>query len=204
MKSRVLIALACALGIAIPMQASIADEHYPSGKPFQAIESDFEDLNDALDGLSGGLESLSNVLTVQITVDTEYCVPLPVQCSGPAAFDNGDPSNNGNANPVHLVATVSQGGLPVTGLIETDFQWVGGTVPAGGTALAFCDDVTCASPHFSEVNPGLYRMFLVTFDLSDWDDGTYTGALSVVDPDGGSGLALVSVKIPPAPVVVGP
>jgi hypothetical protein len=198
MKIPTLLALACAVAIAIPLRMAGADpEGYPSGKPFQAIEADFDSLQEAVDGLSGDLQSLSQTLMVQLTVDTEVCVPFPVQCGSNAAFDNGVPANNGNANPVHLITTVSQGGVPVTGLTLADFQFVQGTVPAGGSALAFCSETDCTVSHFSEVSPGIYRMFLVTFDLSDWDDGVYTGALSVTHPEGGNGFALISLKIPP-------
>jgi hypothetical protein len=198
MKIPTLLALACAVAIAIPLRMAGADpEGYPSGKPFQAIEADFDSLQEAVDGLSGDLQSLSQALTVEVTVDTEVCIPFPVQCGSNPAFDNGVAANNGNANPVHLVATVSRGGVPVTGLTLADFQFIVGTVPAGGSALVFCDAVDCTENNFGEAGTGVYRMFLVTFDLSDWDDGVYTGALSVTDPEGGNGFALVSLTIPP-------
>jgi len=209
------------LAASVPMSMPAwGDADYPPGRPFMAIEDDFDALNGSLgtigDDVSGikddiagiktdigdiksDLGALTDVLTVELVVDTAVCATLPVQCGGPA-FDNGVAADDGNANPVHLVAAVSRGGAPVTGLTMADFAYQTGTVPAGGSAQSFCDAVDCTASTFGEVAPGLYRMFLVIFDLSDWDAGTYTGTLSVADPAGGSGLALVSYTIPNAPI----
>ena len=159
------------------------------------IESDVSDLQGDVSTIQSDVEALTEVLIVQVALDIEYCATIGVQC---AAFSS-DPADDGNNNPVHLLASVSRGGVAVGGLGEGDFAFAGSFVPPGGTAASLCDSTDCGGSNFGAGAGGVYSMFIVTADLSDWDNGVYGGSLSVSDPAGGSGLALVTFAIPEAP-----
>jgi hypothetical protein len=234
MKKLMVTILALAGSLGLGTQASADQLGYPSGKPFRAIEHDFqhvrediENLSVDLSGLEGDItmikddvsqvkddvtmikdditqiesdvtmiksdvEALALTLTVEVAVNTQICSKGAAQC---ANFDPED-AVDGNNSLVQLFASVSQGGLPVDGLTFDDFFFSGPFVPPGGAVTALCEQADCGGSFFLGGN-GLYMMFLKP--SGDWDDGRYAGTLSVEDPAGGSGLALVTVDIPAAP-----
>ena len=212
---------ALAGGLVLSAQASADETGYPNGKPFRAIEQDFQDVKNDIADLSvdlGDLQSdvtmikddisavkgdismiksdvaaLSMALSVEVAVNTEICSKGAAQCSG---FDPEDAADGNNAL-VQVHVSVSQAGEPVDGLTFDDFSFSGSFVPPGGSATTLCDQVDCGGSFFLGGN-GLYMMFLKPF--GDWDDGRYAGNISVTDPvGGGSGIALVTVDIPAAP-----
>jgi hypothetical protein len=188
-----------ALGLTISTQSIADDPHYPNGLPFQAIEQDFDAVIDAIDTLQSSLTGLQNELKVEVVVNTAACTSLPVQC---ANFGYVNPTV-GNDSPVQLVATVSRGGVPVTGLEFVDFTFHTGVVAPGGALVLFCTeshqgDTTCGDPgdddYFLEGGGGTYLMWLRPYNFEDWDDGLYVGNLSVADAEG-SGVSQVSFLI---------
>lgn len=175
---------------------SVADDpDYPNGVPFQAIEQDFDTVIDAIGSIQADLGDLINELKVEVVVNLTSCANLPVQCMN---FGYANPVN-GNDSPIQLVASVSRGGVPVTGLVFDDFEYNSGPVAPGGATVLFCTDshqgdMTCGENFFFEANGGTYNMWLRPFNFQDWDDGLYAGTLSVSDADG-NGVALVSFTI---------
>jgi len=213
MKILVVAIFALAGSLGLGTQASADQLNYPSGKPFRAIEHDFQHVREDIAGISGDLsdlpgdiseieieigniktklDALAMVLALEVAVNTQICSKGAAQC---ANFDPED-AQEGNNGLVQLFASVSQGGEPVDGLTFDDFTFSGSFVPPGGSATTLCEEVDCGGSFFLGGN-GLYMLFLKP--SGDWDDGRYGGNLLVEDPAGGSGMALVTVDIPAAP-----
>ncbi|MDX1460140.1 MAG: hypothetical protein R3348_03715 [Xanthomonadales bacterium] len=178
-----------AVGMAFSNTLVADPPEYPNGLPFQAIKQDFDNVLEAIG-------NLSNELTVEVALNLQACAALPVQC---ADFGYVNPAE-GNNSPIQLVAAVSRGGEPVTGLAFEDFAYLSGPVAPGGALVQFCTDdhqgdTVCNGLFFFEAGSGgTYNMWLRPSNFQTWDDGMYAGTLSVSDEDG-SGVALVSFSI---------
>jgi len=198
----------------------VANGSYPNGRPWQAMEADFDEVlyrlykikvdteniligldeidadhviikNDLTD-IKATLEDIQNGLDSIGAGIASLTNTLDVQVSvAPSSADNRNDVNNA---PVHLFVQVTQNGIGVTGLTSADFAY-SNSFPLNGAA--YCGD-TC----FVGGENGLYGIEL----QGDWDAAPYAGTLTVQittsTPDGdvtASGTSLVSFEIPAAP-----
>ncbi len=178
---------------------------YPQGRGWQAVKSDFEDIDaelaslggelddldgklddvlDAIDGVSDQVDGVSDdVAMVQASLDAE--VKLSVEMSTAFAEEGGD----GEAVGMIRVEQMAAG---VTGLIIDDFGMVSQQiVPAGCTAMSI-DELQAHGPD------GGYSVRLIPAVAGNtWCEGTYIATMTV-DTGLGIGGALVRVEVPTA------
>jgi hypothetical protein len=175
---------------------------YPNGRPFQAIEQDFIEVNhrlraikadtetilDELDiigadigGIKDDVSALKNTLTIQVSV-------------APASDEQRNADNNA---PVELFVQVTKNGVGVSGLTADAFAYSNSFFPSGGTAASYCGNAC-----FTAGQNGLYSLEL----QGDWLAGSYAGNVNVHFTTSTSegdvtsaGASLVSFDIPPAP-----
>ena len=203
----------------------VANGSYPNGRPWQAMEADFDAVLYRLYKIKKDTENIlveldevdadhaiikSDLMDIKTTLDeiqnglddigagvSSLTNTLDVQVSVPPA--SADDRNDVNDAPVQLFVQVSQNGVGVTGLTAADFGY-SNSFPLNGAA--YCGDAC-----FVAGENGLYGIEL----QGDWGVAPYAGTLSVhltTSTPGGdvtsSGASLVTFEIPAAPVVVEP
>jgi hypothetical protein len=193
---------------------------YPNGRPWQAMEADFdevlyrlykikkdtENILVGLDEVDADHVIIKNDLTdIKATLDeiqngldsigagvASLTNTLDIQVSvAPASADD---RNDVNDAPVQLFVQVTQNGVGVTGLTSADFGY-SNSFPLDGA-------IYCGNACFVAGENGLYGIEL----QGDWGAAPYAGTLSTQlttsTPDGdvmASGASLVSFEIPAAP-----
>ena len=142
-------------------------------------------------------------LAVAVSVDTEICASIPVQCNADVADEHSfAAAADTNHNPIRIFVLVSKrNGDGVSGLLEGDFTFNNSLVPAGGGSVGLCDITDCGVNNFQEATAGdgLYSMFLDRIPAGNWKAGTYGSTMAVSFEDGGKtfdGIALVTFTIP--------
>lgn len=203
----------------------VANGSYPNGRPWQAMEADFDEVLYRLYKIKKNTESIlvglgeidadhviiKNDLTdikstldkIQNSLDSigagvaSLNNTLDVQVNVPSS--SADDRNDLNDAPVQLFVQVTQNGVGVTGLSSADFAY-SNSFPINGAA--YCGDAC-----FVAGENGLYGIEL----QGDWGAAPYAGTLSVQlitsTPDGdvtASGTSLVSFEIPAAPAAPAP
>jgi len=146
--------------------------------------------------LLGGLSApvLAGPLKVDAAVDTTACATVAVQCSG--AGHSYAVASSSNHNPIALRVTVAKkNGLPMTGLMATDFVFSNGIVPAGGGSAVKCSVASCGGSTFADAGNGLYQIYLDRAAAGNWKQGGYAASLQVSDGTN-NGTALVTFTIP--------
>ena len=197
-----------------------SDGFYPNGRPWQAMESDFDEVLYRIAKVKKDTESIlvqldevdadhviiKNDLTeIQATLDeiqgglndigagvSSLANTLGVEVS--VASASAEQRNDFNDAPVQLFVQVTQNGTGVSGLTAADFAY-SNSFPLNGAF--YCGDAC-----FIAGENGLYGIEL----RGDWNAAPYAGTLSVQlttsTPDGevtASGASLVSFEIPAAP-----
>jgi hypothetical protein len=195
-----------------------ADDSYPNGRPWQAMESDFDEVlyrlwkvkKDTetilveLDEVDADHVIIKNDLTEIKAMLDEIQNGLDDIGEGVSSLTNtldvqvsvapDEQRNDVSDTPVQLFVQVSQNGVGVTGLTAEDFSY-SNSFPLNGAV--YCGD-TC----FIAGANGLYSIEL----QGDWDAAPYAGTLSVqlktINPGGDvtTGTSLVSFEIPALPV----
>jgi hypothetical protein len=197
-----------------------ANGSYPNGRPWQAMESDFDQVLYRLGKIKKDTE---NILVELDEVDADHVIikndlmdikavldeiqngmndigagvssltnTLDVQVSMPSS--SADERNDANDAPVQLFVQVSQNGAGVSGLTWDAFAY-SNSFPLDGAGY-------CGAACFMAGENGLYAIEL----QGDWSASPYAGTLNVQSTTStsegeitASGTALVSFEIPAAP-----
>jgi len=198
----------------------LGSDGYPNGRPWQAMEADFDEVLYHLYKIKKDTESIiveldevdadhviiKNDLTdIMATLDeiqnglydigagvSSLTNTLDVQVSVPAA--SADDRNDVNDAPVQLFVQVSQNGVGVTGLTADAFAY-SNSFPLNGAGY-------CGAACFIAGENGLYAIEL----QGDWSAAPYAGTLNVQSTTStsegdvtASGTSLVSFEISAAP-----
>ena len=139
-------------------------------------------------------------LEVQASVDETACGNASVQCGDGGSGHTFLPAASTNHNPVAVAVLVTRNGKPRPGLGSGAFDWSNRYGPAGGPAGVRCPagGTGCASNDlFQDVGDGVYVFWVHPFPVgSNWKAGRYFGRITVTDPGGRKGSALVTITIP--------
>lgn len=147
------------------------------------------------------LATSAGQLGVQAEVNEAACASVPVQCGdGPTGHAFAPPAPN-NHNPVAIAVLVTRNGAPRPGLASSAFKFSNRFVPAGGAALTRCPagGSGCASPGnlFQDGTDGVYMLWVHPQPAgANWNSGGYYGRITVTDPAGRKGSALVEITVP--------
>jgi hypothetical protein len=199
-----------------PANNGVGNDGYPNGRPWQAMESDFIEVKQAIAEVKGDTESILHELD---DVDADLLIikndlteikgtladiqsglegvgadvsaltnTLAVQVSVPSA--SAEQRNDVNNVPVQLFVQVTQNGVGVSGLTADAFAY-SNSFPLNGAGY-------CGNACFIAGENGLYALEL----QGDWIAGSYAGTLNVHFTNStseGTGTSLVSFDIPAAP-----
>lgn len=185
---------------------------YPNGRPFQAIEVDFDELHLRFDTIDTDLDEIARNLirigqaVVRVEANTNTIITdigtldgkvddvaadvtmmkntMEVQVSVESA--TVEERNAGVDSDVILFVQVIRNGIGLTGLPETAFTY-GNSFPAAAASY-------CGAACFEEGAGGMYAIRLEV----DESDNTFAGTLMVDDADG-AGTSQVTFDIPAAP-----
>jgi hypothetical protein len=162
-------------------------------------------------GASDGLAQLKRDVRVlaasagQLGVEAEVyeaaCVSASVQCGdGPTGHAFAPPAPT-NHNPVAIAVLVTRNGAPRAGLGSGAFNFSNQFVPAGGAGLTRCPagGTGCASAGnlFQDGGDGVYLLWVHPQRAgSNWSSGSYHARVTVTDPAGRKGSALVEITVP--------
>jgi hypothetical protein len=140
-------------------------------------------------------------LGVQAQVDEAACASAPVQCGNGATGHTFAPAASANHNPVAIAVLVTRNGAPRAGLGSGAFNFSNQFVPAGGAGLTRCPagGSGCASPGnlFQDGGDGTYLIWVHPQPAgSNWKTGSYHSRITVTDPAGRKGSALVEMTVP--------
>ena len=197
------------------------NDGYPNGRPWQAMEGDF---NEVLYRLSKIKKDTESILVELDQVDADHVIikndltdikatlaeiqsglddigadvsvltnTLDVQVSIPSS--SAEQINADNDAPVQLFVQVTQNGVGVSGLTWDAFAY-SNSFPLNGAGY-------CGAACFMAGENGLYAIEL----QGDWSAAPYAGTLNVQSMEGdvtASGTSLVSFDIPAAPAPVAP
>jgi hypothetical protein len=147
------------------------------------------------------LAASAGQLGVQAEVYEAACASAPVQCGdGPTGHTFVPPAAT-NHNPVAIAVLVTRNGAPRAGLTSTAFNFSSAFVPAGGAGLTRCPagGSGCASPGnlFQDGGDGVYLLWVHPQPAgANWKSGSYYSRITVTDPAGRKGSALVEVTVP--------
>ena len=140
-------------------------------------------------------------LGVQAEVNEAACASVPVQCGdGPTGHTFAPPAPT-NHNPVAVAVLVTRNGVPRPGLGSAAFNFSNRFVPAGGAGLTRCPagGSGCASPGnlFQDGGDGVYMLWVHPQPAgANWKSGSYYARITVTDPGGRKGSALVEITVP--------
>jgi hypothetical protein len=172
---------------------------YPNGRPFLAIEQDFNEVKNRIAAVKADTETILHKLYIiradigDIKDDVATLKnTLDVQVSVAPASD--EQRNEDNDAPVQLFVQVTKNGVGVTGLTAAAFAY-SNSFPLNGAGY-------CGSACFIAGENGLYALEL----QGDWVAASYAGTLNVQFTTSTSegdvtstGTSLVSFDIPAAP-----
>jgi hypothetical protein len=147
------------------------------------------------------LAASAGQLGVQAEVDEAVCASVPVQCGDGASGHTFVPAGPTNHNPVAIAVLVTRNGAPRPGLGSGAFNFSNRFVPAGGAGLTRCPagGTGCASPGnlFQDAGDGVYLLWVHPQPAgSSWKSGSYYSRVTVTDPAGRKGSALVEITVP--------
>jgi hypothetical protein len=133
-------------------------------------------------------------LEVQAAVDESACAGASVQCGDGATGHTFAAAASTNHNPVAVAVLVTRNGRPRAGLASNAFDWSNRFVPAGGPA----GGTGCASTAlFQDAGDGTYLFWVHPAPAgANWKSGRYFGRVTVTDPGGRKGSALVTITVP--------
>lgn len=141
-------------------------------------------------------------LSIEARVDTEVCASGAVQCTVPGTGHTAEAATSANHNPIRMfVEVVKKSGVPLAGLVITDFTFVNTLVPAGGGAAGICSEANCTVSRFQTAPNGLYSIFLDRIPAGNWKTGTYAATITVISGLN-QGTAIVTFTIPAAAAAV--
>jgi archaellum component FlaC len=200
----------------LPSRANSNSKGYPNGRPFQAIELDFDKLFYRLDDIDTDLDQIAANLirigkaVVRVEANTNTIITdiaaldgnvddvaddvtmmkntMEVQVSVESA--TLEERNAGVDSDVILYVQVIRNGIGLPGLTQASFSY-GNSFPAGAARIC---EVAVGTPCFEEGVGGMYRIRLAV----DESDNTFAGTLMVDDTDG-AGTSQVTFDIPAAP-----
>jgi len=200
----------------LPSHANSNSQGYPNGRPWQAVEADFDRLNRRLDVIDEDLDQIAANLirigkaVVRVEANTNTIISdidtldgkvdavgddvillkntLEVQVSVESA--TVEERNAGVDSDVILYVQVIRNGIGLSGLTQASFSY-GNSFPAG--AARICE--VAVEPCFEEGVGGMYKIRLAV----DESDNTFAGTLMVEDR-AGAGTSQVTFDIPAAPV----
>jgi hypothetical protein len=140
-------------------------------------------------------------LDVEAEVNEAACASVPVQCGDPATGHTFVPAASTNHNPVAVAVLVTRNGAPRSGLTSTAFDFSNQFVPAGGAGLTRCPagGSGCAAPGslFQDGGDGVYEFWVHPQPAgSNWKSGSYYSRVTVTDPGGRKGSALIEITVP--------
>jgi hypothetical protein len=140
-------------------------------------------------------------LGVQAEVNEAACASVPVQCGDGATGHTFAPPASTNHNPVAIAVLVTRNGAPRPGLTSAAFNFSNRFVPAGGAGLTRCPagGSGCASPGnlFQDGTDGVYMLWVHPQSAgANWKSGSYHARITVTDPAGRKGSALVEITVP--------
>lgn len=156
----------------------------------------------SLAGLRADVTKLLNGprLEVQAAVDESACVNASVQCGDGGSGHTFLPAASTNHNPVAVALLVTRNGRPRPGLGSGAFDWSNKFVPAGGPGTVRCPagGTGCASTDlFQDAGDGTYLLWVHPSPVGqNWKSGRYFARITVTDPGGRKGSALVTITIP--------
>ena len=137
-------------------------------------------------------------LGVSAEVDTAACAGVSVQCGDGGTGHTFAPAGPANHNPVVVAVLVTRGGAPRAGLASAAFDVANSFVPAGGPGLTRCPagGTGCAPPSFQDGGDGTYLLWIHPAPAGvNWKAGSYFVRITVTDPAGRKGSALVKVTV---------
>jgi hypothetical protein len=140
-------------------------------------------------------------LEVQVEVNEAACAAVSVQCgNGPTGHDFA-PAGSTNHNPVAIAVLVTRNGAPRPGLRSAAFDFNNRFVPAGGAGLTRCPagGSGCGAPGslFQDGGDGTYLLWVHPQPAgANWKAGSYYSRITVTDPAGRKGSALVEITVP--------
>ena len=147
------------------------------------------------------IEAHARQLGVEVQVNETACAAAPVQCGDGGTGHTFAPAASTNHNPVQIAVLVTRNGAPRAGLGSAAFDFSNQFVPAGGAALTRCPagGAGCASPGdlFQNGGDGVYLLWVHPSPAgSNWKTGSYYSRVTVTDPAGRKGSALVEITVP--------
>jgi hypothetical protein len=145
----------------------------------------------AIEGDLAGLE-------VSAQVDERVCAGVSVQCGDAGTGHTFKAAGPTNHNPVVVAVLVTRNGAPRAGLPSTAFDVSDQFVPAGGAGFVRCPagGTGCAPPTFQDGGDGTYLLWVHPGAAgANWKSGSYFGRVTVTDPAGRKGSALVEIVI---------
>lgn len=147
------------------------------------------------------LAASSRQLGVQAQVDEATCASVPVQCGDGGTGHTFAPAASSNHNPVAVAVLVTRNGAPRPGLKSSAFDFSNKFVPAGGPSAVRCPagGAGCASPGdlFQDGGDGTYVIYVHPVPAGvNWKAGSYHARVTVTDPAGRKGSALVKITVP--------
>lgn len=147
------------------------------------------------------LAASAGQLGVQAEVNEAACASVPVQCGDGATGHTFVPPASTNHNPVAIAVLVTRNGAPRPGLASTAFNFSNRFVPAGGAGLTRCPagGSGCGSPGnlFQDGGDGVYLLWVHPQPAgANWKSGSYYSRITVTDPAGRKGSALVEITVP--------
>jgi hypothetical protein len=150
------------------------------------IGTDIGQIETDVGQLQSDVSALVTTYDVEVAVETDACLRAFVQCNAVGA------AGDGNEIAIRVAVSVSQNGVPVSGLTADDISFGGTFVPAGGSGPTFCDDGSC-DPGFFLDSGGVYQIFVVPGVV--WRTGSYFNQV-LVDDGAGYGAALMTFSVP--------
>lgn len=147
------------------------------------------------------VEAHARQLGVEVQVNEAACASVPVQCGDGVTGHTLAPAASTNHNSIQVAVLVTQNGAPRAGLGSAAFDFNNKFVPAGGAGLTRCPagGTGCASPGnlFQDGGDGVYVLWVHPAPAgSNWKAGSYYGRVTVTDPAGRKGSALVEITVP--------
>lgn len=148
-----------------------------------------------------GLAASAARLDIEAEVNEAACASVAVQCGDPATGHTFAPAASTNHNPVVVAVLVTRNGAPRPGLTSAAFDFSNQFVPAGGAGLTRCPagGAGCAAPGslFQDGGDGTYLLWVHPQPVgSNWKPGSYYSRVTVTDPAGRKGSALIEIAVP--------
>ena len=201
------IAAVCVLGV-LAAVALGATSGGSGDAGLAAIKRDTAALRAGLASRDHGLKEITRGVTaiegdladlgVSARVDTQACAGGAVQCGDGGTGHTFAPAGPTNHNPVAIAVLVTRNGGPRLGLVSTAFDFSNSFVPAGGPGLTRCPDggAGCAPPDFQDGGDGTYLLWVHPAPAGvNWRSGAYFARITVTDPTGRRGSALVKIVV---------